>query len=153
MQSFVSEKGGTKMATDFERMMNDYWAATNSHDMERILSFFTDDVVYEDVALGKVNRGKKEVKDFLSEAFFKFPDFKIEMKSGFNAGDWSVGEWIMSGTFVQSSNPGRPATSRTFSVRGVSITEFRRGKISRNSDYWDYTSFLQQVGLMPPPPK
>ena len=141
------------MATDLKRRMNDYLAAWNSHDVERILSFFTDDVVYEDVAIGKVNRGKKEVKDFISSMIVDFPDFKFEMKSGFNAGDWSAGEWVMSGTFAHSSIPGLPATGKTFSVRGASITQLRKGKISRNSDYWNLTSFLQQVGLMPPPPK
>jgi steroid delta-isomerase-like uncharacterized protein len=141
------------MVTDMERIMNDYSAAWNSHDMERILSFFMDDVVYEDVAIGKVNRSKKELKDFISSLFVDFPDFKIEMKSGFNTGDWSAGEWVMSGTFAHSSIPGLPATGKSFSVRGASITEFRKGKISRNSDYWNMTSFLQQVGLMPPPPK
>ena len=141
------------MATDLEKMMNDYLAATNSHDMERILFFFTDDVVYEDVALGKVNHGKKELRDFFNSFFVDIPDIKIEVKSSFGAGDWSAGEWVMSGTFAHSSIPGLAATGKSFSVRGVSITEFRKGKISRNSDYWNMTSFLQQVGLMPPPPK
>jgi steroid delta-isomerase-like uncharacterized protein len=141
------------MASDAEKAMNDYVAAWNSHDAERILSFCTDDVVFEQVAMGKVNKGKQEAKDFISSTFTSFPDFKIELKSGFNAGDWGAAEWVMSGTFAQSSIPGMPATGKKFSVRGASIIEFRQGKISREAMYWNLASFLQQVGLMPAPPK
>mgnify|MGYP001076493529 CR=1 FL=1 len=141
------------MATDFEKMMSDYTVAWNSHNVERILSFLTNDVVYEDVALGKVCRGKKEVKDFISSSLVDIPDVKFEQKSSFISGDWSAGEWVMSGTFAHSSNPGMPATGKSFSVRGASIIEFRKGKISRESFYYNMASFLQQVGLMPAPPK
>jgi len=141
------------MATDVEKMMNDYLAAMNAHDVEKFLTFFTDDAVYECTPLGKVSRGKKEIKDFISSTFADFPDFKLEMKSGFNAGDRGAAEWVMSGTFAHSSMPGMPATGKKFSVRGVAITEFKNGKISRNTNYWNLASFLQQVGLMPGPPK
>ncbi len=39
------------MATDVERMFKDYGLAWSSHDVEKIASFFTDDCVYEDVAI------------------------------------------------------------------------------------------------------
>ena len=103
--------------------------------------------------MGKVFRGNKEAKDFISSTFVDFPDFKIDLKSGFNAGDCGAGEWVMSGTFAHSSTPGMTATSKRFSVRGASIIEFRQGKICRESLYWDLAAFLQQVGLMPAPPK
>ena len=141
------------MATESEKMMNDYVAAWNAHDMERVLSFCTDDVVFEEVPMEKVWRGKKEAKDFAKDTFTNFPDFKIEVKSGFSAGDQGAGEWVMSGTFANSSTPGMPATGKRFSVRGTSIIEFREGKISRESMYWNLASFLQQVGLMPGPPQ
>jgi len=34
-----------------------------------------------------------------------------------------------------------------FEVRGSSVVEFRDGKISRNSDYWDLATYMKQVGL------
>lgn len=141
------------MATDMEKMLNDYVAAWNSHDVEMILSFYTNDGVYEDVAIGKINRGKKEIKDFVSSVFVDTPNFKIEVKSRFYTSDWAAEEWVISGTFAHSSALGLSATGKSFSFRGASIIEFRKGKISRNSDYWNMTSVLQQVGLMPAPSK
>jgi steroid delta-isomerase-like uncharacterized protein len=142
-----------KMANDTEKMLNDYMAALNAHDLEKVLAFFADDAVYECMAQGRVNRGKKEIKDFLSSMFSDIPDVKFEMKSGFSAGDRGAGEWVMSGTFAHSSIPGVPATGKKFSVKGVAITEFKGGKISRNTVYWNLAAFLQQVGLTPGPPQ
>jgi steroid delta-isomerase-like uncharacterized protein len=139
------------MATDVERMLEDYLAAWNSHDAEKIASFFTDDGVHEDVAIGEVNRGKEQLKAFASYTFTTFPDFKLERTSSFVAGDWRGSEWIMSGTHT-GDIPGIPTTGKSFSIRGASISELREGKIRRNSDYWNLASFLQQVGLLPEAP-
>ena len=141
------------MATDVEKMMNDYLAAWNAHDVEKILSFFTDDCVYDCTPIGKTSRGKKELKDFINSTFTDFPDHKLETKSGFNTGDRSAGEWVMSGTFAHSSMPGVTATGKKFSIPGATITEIRGGKISRVTNYWNMAAFMQQVGLMPAPPK
>jgi len=128
-----------------QEIMEDYLAAWNSHDVNKILSFFTDDAVYEDVPLGMIARGKKEITTFVNNAFVDFPDFKIEVKA--------AGEWVMSGTFTHSSIPSMPATGKTFSIRGASITEYRNGKIIRNADYYNAADFMQQVGLMPKQPQ
>jgi len=140
------------MASDMEKMMGDYLAAWNTHDVEKLLSFFTDDAVYDCTPMGKASRGRKELKDFFSSTFTNFHDFKIEMKSAFNAGERGAGEWVMSGTFANSNIPGMPATGKSFSVPGVGITEYSGDKISRVTNYWNLAAFLQQVGLMPPAP-
>lgn len=133
------------MATDVEKMLKDYTAAWNSYDVNKILPFFTDDCVYEDAALGVVNHGKKELTAFINSASTNTPDVKIELKSAFGAGDWAGSEWVITGTYLP--------TGKKFSIRGASITEMRKGKISRNTDYWNMAAFLRQVGLMPAPSK
>jgi hypothetical protein len=43
-----------------------------------------------------------------------------------------------------------PATGKRFSsVRGASSLEPEAGKIRRQSHYWDATTFMRQVGLLP----
>jgi len=39
------------------------------------------------------------------------------------------------------------------SVRGATIFELEAGKISRESDYWDAATFMQQIGLLPSIPR
>jgi steroid delta-isomerase-like uncharacterized protein len=139
------------VATNVERMWKDYFTAWNSHDVEKITSFFTNEGVYEGVGLGLAHRGKREIKEFIKRTFVWSPDVKFDMKSFFSAGGWIGSEWVMTGT--HAGELGRiPATGKRFSVRGASIAEVREGKISRNCDYWNVVAFLQQVGLMPEAP-
>jgi steroid delta-isomerase-like uncharacterized protein len=141
------------VATDIKKMLGEYMLAWNSHDVDKILSFFTDDGIYEDVALGIVKHGKKEIVEFTNSMLLDSPDVKFELKSVFGTGDWVGSEWVMSATFVHSSIPTMPATGKTFSIRCASILQLRKGKISRETDYYNLATLLQQIGLMPRQPK
>jgi ketosteroid isomerase-like protein len=56
-------------------------AAWNSHDVERVIPVFTDDVLYEDVAFGAVNHGSAELRKFATSIFEAVPDVKFELVS------------------------------------------------------------------------
>jgi steroid delta-isomerase-like uncharacterized protein len=131
-----------------DKIIDDWAVAWSVHDIDKILSLFTDDCVYEDVPTGAVHHGKAELKGFADRVFAAFPDFKIELASGFIAGNWAGVEWTMSGTH-KGDLPEIPATGKPFSVRGSTICELREGKIKRDSDYWDMVAFLKQLGVMP----
>ncbi len=131
-----------------ERDMREYLAAWNAHDAGRVASYFTEDASYEDVALGMISRGKQQIREFADSNFRAFTDVKYELVSLVIAGDRAACEWVMSGTH-DGGSPRLPATGKPFSIRGASAIEFAGDKIRRNSDYWNFASLLQQVGLMP----
>ncbi len=134
---------------DLERMFDDWAMAWSSNDPELILALFTDDCVFEDVTFGVIARGKEELRSFANRAFAAIPDFKYELRSPFAASQWAVIEWGMPGTH-KGDLPGIPATGKRFSsVRGSTILELEAGKLRRESDYWDATTFMKQVGLLP----
>lgn len=129
-----------------------YRDAWNSHDVGAVLEFFTEDGVYEDVTVGRVNRGKAEIRAFVEETFATFPDFHVE-----DAGPATIdpagrfaNEWTMSGT--HEGDTAIPATHKRFSLRGASAGEFEGNKIRRNADYWNMAEFLAQVGMLPQSP-
>lgn len=152
---FKLAKQGLRMS--LKRFEAGYIAAWASHDVEKIASYFTDDCVYEDLALGVVLHGKEGLKAFVNSTFAAYPDLKFEPKSSFVSalGRFGFGragaEWIMSGTHRGDLHihglPILPATGRSFSVRGVSVIEMRKGKIKRHSDYYDNASVLRQLGV------
>ena len=41
---------------------------------------------------------------------------------------------------------GIPATNKYFELKGLSIMEIEKGLIKRNSDYWDWNSFIKGIG-------
>jgi len=136
------------MTTKLEKMYRDCCQAWSTHEVEKILSYYTDDVVYEDVVAARVMRGKAELKAFLMECFSAFPDLKIEPKLVFSSGQWAGSEWAMTGTFKGELMGVKP-TGKSFSIKGGSITEYQGNKVKRNTDYYDGVTFLRQIGVMP----
>jgi steroid delta-isomerase-like uncharacterized protein len=113
----------------------DEWARLLSiHDLDGLVQLFSDDVVYEDVALGVVNRGQDALRTFASRFITAFPDVTLAQAGA---------EWVMRGTQT-GDLPERPATGRRIDVRGASILEFANGKIRRVDDYWDRATYLDQ---------
>ena len=152
---FRKNEGGSNMTIDIKKILSDYILTVNSHHVSEILSFCTDDVFYENVARGSVYRGKEEFAAGLNASFTEIPDLKHELKSVFGVGDCAAMEYVILGTHANTirSVPGIPATGKTLSVRGVSIFQLRGGKISRQSEYYNLATVLQQIGLMPGQPK
>jgi steroid delta-isomerase-like uncharacterized protein len=111
------------MATDVERIMKDYYAAYNSHDVDGIASLWTDDGFYESVASGAVTRSKEELVASFRASFVAFTDQKFELKSVFSAGDWVASEWVWTGTHAGDWH-GLPATGKSSSIRGASIFDY-----------------------------
>ena len=60
---------------------------------------------------------------------------------------WGAVEWIWRGRQTKDFPGGLTATNTPFQARGSTVVEFRDGKSSRNSDYWDLTTHMKQVGL------
>jgi len=150
-----TKKGDSEMATmaiDMEQWAKDLMAAWSSHDVEKVLSFYDDDGVLEDYALGRFLHGKEEIRAHVKEGLTGFPDFKIEMKSFFASGNHACIECVMSGT-QKGDLPGMPATGKHFSVPGVAVIELKGGKAIRESDYYDGASFMRQLGGLPATPQ
>ena len=134
------------MAADTEKVVKDFLEAYNSGNAEKAASFLTDDCVHEDVALGEVFHGKKEIIGFFNSFYTDFTDYKWELKSIFSAGDRAAFESVLSGTHTHSSNPERPATGKYMAFKAATIVELRNGKISRVADYYDMLTIHQQLG-------
>ena len=130
-----------------ETLFREYLTNWNTHDVDKIVSLFTDDCIYENLSRGQTYRGKDQLREWVKTTFEAIPDFKLDITSLFAAGDLLACEWIMTGT-LSGNNPELPPTGKSFSVRGVTIAQLQDGKIQRNADYWDLATFLQQVGLM-----
>ena len=125
----------------------DWIAAWNSHDVEKVLPVFTQDVLYEDVTFGAVNHGSGDLRKFAAFFFDAVPDMRLELIHSFvEHGHGSI-EWRLTGT-----DKGVYKTGKKFSVRGASIIDLRGGKIARNLDFYDAATMMRQVGLLPSEP-
>jgi steroid delta-isomerase-like uncharacterized protein len=129
-----------------EKLVWDYVAACSARDLERIWTFYSDDVIYEDCALGQVHVGLEATKKFYTETMMGLDvDWTVDTVVA-TAGGFAVAG-LMKGKHV-TDLPGMPATHRDFSVPCASVGEVRDGKITRNRDYWNNYDLLKQLGLL-----
>jgi steroid delta-isomerase-like uncharacterized protein len=138
--------------SDLRAFMRAYAEAWSSSDADRVLDFFTEDIVYEDVpnvdnGWETVSRGKEAVRRWLVEDFAAMPDFGLEIHSVRTTDNGAAVEWTMTGTQT-GDYPGLPASGRSISIRGASFMRFEGGKIAWNRDYYDMYLFLTQLGAV-----
>ena len=100
--------------------------AFNAHDVDAILSFFTEDCVF-DTPRGQRLAGKQEVRKGFQARIDGIPDVQWCDASHWACGDHGVSEWTIRGT---------QSTGEPIEVRGCDLYEFRDGKISRKDAFW-----------------
>ena len=104
-----------------------YYEAWTQGDVDTIMGYFTDDIVYEDVATGALNTGAEAVRGFAQGFADKYKGVSLVPASVVIGHGGAAVEWVMSGGTGEEA----------WSVRGVCVLETRKGKISRATDYWD----------------
>ena len=136
-----------KPTSDRDAAVAEKWiAAWNSHNPDKMLPVFTDDVFYEDVAYGEVSHGHAEFRKFAASEFEAVPDLELKLVRA----SVQNGHAPLNGRLAV---PTRGSTKREkkFTVRGVSVIDVRDGKIARSLDFYDSATIMRQVGLLPTP--
>lgn len=104
--------------------------AWNSHDADALMSFMTDDCVFEASAgpavCGTSYSGKAAGQLGFSDVWATFPDAQWLHPSHFVCGDRGVSEWTFTGTRADGSR---------VEVNGCDVFTFREGKIAVKNSY------------------
>ena len=105
--------------------------AFNAHDLDAVMSFFTDDCVLEmprgPDPWGRRLQGREAVRSGLASRFAGIPDVHYGDDRHWVSGDRGCSEWLLTGTTTR----GAPVE-----VRRCDLFEFRDGKIARKDSYW-----------------
>lgn len=114
-----------------EERLRDFLDAFNRHDLDAIMSFFTDDCVFDmprgSIPTGTHGEGKAEVRALLAGRFSGIPDVHYGNDRHFIAGDRAASEWLLTGTTT---------AGQRIAVQGCDLFEFRGDKIYRKDSYW-----------------
>lgn len=135
------------MSTTNEMLLDRMFAGWSAQDVAQILECFVDDCVYEDRATGTISRGKDALKGFASRGFAAQPDFHVEFTKRFATETHGAGEWVLTSTW-KGEFEGVEATGRKTKISGVSLYEFRDGKISHACDCWNHAQRMKQLGIL-----
>jgi ketosteroid isomerase-like protein len=110
------------------KFLEDFSAAWNKHDIDALMSFMTEDCIFETAAGSHVygNRftGHEQVRKAFESAWTQFPDAQWLDASHFVFGDNGVSEWRFCGTDLKGVK---------FEANGVDLFTFRDGKIFKKN--------------------
>lgn len=120
----------------------------NSGDIEGIVGFYDDEIVWKNVALEETYEGKEGVRGFLTRLFAAIPDLEFTVHHKIAHGDNVSEQWTVAGTHL-GTFMGIPATGRHVEIRAMSMVTMRDGKFLRDEFYWDTGAVMRQMGLMP----
>jgi len=111
-------------------ILDSFAHAFNAHDAGKIISYMTDDCIFEASAGPHVNGekfvGKEAVKKAFEDVFKNYPDAKWIDPHHFISGDRAVSEWTFVGTKADGSK---------VEVTGCNLFTFRNGKIYIKNSY------------------
>lgn len=111
-------------------LLDSFASAFNAHDVNKIMSFMTDDCIFEASAGPDVDGekfvGKEAVKRAFEDVFKNYPDAKWSNPQHFFSGDRAVSEWLFTGTKADGSK---------VEVTGCDLFTFRDGKIYIKNSY------------------
>lgn len=122
----------------------------NLHDANKLTSLFADQCLYEEVASGRSYNSRDKIAYYISATIAGIPDTKFDVINMVANDSIAVIEWLWKGTnSVGWDNMGLPATNKYFELKGTSVMVIKNGLITRNSDYWDWNSFIIGIGIKP----
>ncbi|MEE8365683.1 MAG: nuclear transport factor 2 family protein [Gammaproteobacteria bacterium] len=117
----------TEITIKFLQAFADAW---NRHDVDDLMSFMTDDCVFEssagDESCGTRYEGREAVRLGYAKAWKDFPDARWSDARHFLSGNRGVSEWVFSGT---------QADGKRVKVVGCDLFSFRDGKIAIKNSF------------------
>src|SRR5687767_5788814 len=121
----------TDLAT-FADIINQAW---NSHDIEKVLGFYSSNYVGEDVGQAFLLRGPEGVRAMLENYWQAFPDLEFTMTDVIVQDSRAVIVWMAEGTH-RGTIMNIPPTGHRVAVRGVSIIDVEDSLVVRGQYVW-----------------
>ena len=130
-----------------EKLLDANYKAWCQHDVDKIAGYFTDDSVYEDMAMGVIFNGREQIADFAREVFKTMPDFHVAYTKRFADETFGAGQWVIKATW-NGDFEGVDCTGKRIEFTGLSFYRFSDGKICRAQDCWDFSVMMEAFGVL-----
>lgn len=125
--------------------LTDAW---NSHDLERVLPYYSEEYEGVDIGEPQLQRGREAVKEMLIRYWRAFPDLQFTVENLVVEEGRMAIAWLAEGT-QQGPIMNIPPTGRRVEIRGVSIIDVKDGLVVRGEYIWDLAGMLRHMGLLP----
>lgn len=124
------------------RLFEEVW---NEKKLSVISELVTPDYAHHDAQSPAVQRGVEAYTEFVRLYLNAFPDLRFTIEDEIEAGNKVVTRWRVDGTHA-GDLPGIRRTGRRVSLAGITLAQFRDGKMSESWNNWDALLMMQQLG-------
>jgi steroid delta-isomerase-like uncharacterized protein len=122
--------------------------ACNSHSVEEVLRFYSNDYIGSDIAETTLLMGRQGMRSLLERYWRAFPDLHFQVTERLIQGAHLTVVWLAEGTH-RGPILNIPATGRQVKVKGISLLEVQAGLVIRGQNVWDLAGMLRHLGLLP----
>jgi steroid delta-isomerase-like uncharacterized protein len=145
-----SESDLTSPEPDSKEVVRSFFEALFlEKDLKAAVKLLSDDYILHGIRFPDFAGRREGLADLHSAYIRAVPDGNLTIHEQIIDRDRVVTRWTARGTHKKGL-PGIPATNRSFSVTGITITRVSGGKIVEEWQNWDRLGLLEQLGAVPP---
>ena len=120
----------------------------NEHDLDRLVTFYSDDYEGSDIGLAQTFHGRAGARHMAEHYYLAFPDITFTLHESIVQGNRAALSWMSTGTH-RGKIMNIPPTGRTIKVSGVTTLSMHNGLVSHALILWDVAGLLRTIGLLP----
>ena len=136
------------MTSDLATYADKINQAWNSHDIDKVLNFYSSEYVGEDVGQVSLLHGHDGLRAMFEMYWRAFPDLQFAVMEAVAEDSRVAIVWVAEGTH-QGPIMNIPPTGHRVEVRGVSIINVKDGRVVSGQHIWDMAGMLRHMGLLP----
>jgi taurine dehydrogenase small subunit len=134
-----------------ERVIHEYSDAWNRHDIDAIIAFHADDMVFDPHLGGPPARTHDEMRAQLAGLFALWPDLHFRERRLCVCGDVVLLEWTATATLALRLELGglvAEPTGEAVTWDGLDVLGVRAGQVTRKDSYFDVLAVMRGLGLV-----
>ncbi|MDD5274614.1 MAG: nuclear transport factor 2 family protein [Methylovulum sp.] len=126
-------------------LINDYYKAFNSGDMDTFLSLLTDDVIH-DINQGKREIGKAAFTQFMACMNHNYKEQLVDMVvMATPDGNRAAAEFVVLGEYIKTDQDLPTAQGQKYRLPAGAFFEIRDNKVARITNYYNLQDWIAQV--------
>jgi steroid delta-isomerase-like uncharacterized protein len=143
--TFYLSKTASNMNQETTKLIEQYYAAFNSADMDTFLNLLTDDVIH-DINQGKREVGKVAFRQFMLGMNTSYKEQLVDMViMATPDGSRAAAEFVVLGKYLQSDEGLPAARGQEYRLPAGAFFDVQDGKVARITNYYNLQDWIAQV--------
>lgn len=129
-----------------QTLIENYYAAFNSGDMDTFLNLLTDDVVH-DINQGERQTGRDAFREFMNRMNRNYKEQLVDMVIMTSEdGARAAAEFVVLGEYLVTDEGLPEANGQKYRLPAGAFFDIRDGKVARITNYYNLQDWIAQVG-------